>query len=91
MTGDNQDISEWLDFYFCDIVLYWGKIEGDHKLGRWLGVYHCVEIRLWYWIMTAKGDIISITTVKYLTEYKVAKEGVQEEICGYTSIFHQTI
>ena len=41
--------------------------------------------------MTEKGDIISRTTVRHLTEDEVKKEDIQEAIRGYMSLLHKTI
>ena len=41
VTGETVNISEYLEFDFCDIV--WFKQYsgvGDTKLGRWIGVTH---------------------------------------------------
>ena len=91
VTGDTPDISEWVDFEFYDLVWCWYQIEGELKLGRYIGVSHRILSRLLYWILTEKGDIISITTVHHITEDQVAKEQVQEEIHGYMSLLHKTI
>jgi hypothetical protein len=47
VTGETQDISEWIDFEFYDRVWYYNqkKIEIDSSgrcLARWLGVAHRV-------------------------------------------------
>lgn len=55
VTGETPDISEWLNFEFCDRVWWFyfdqKKIEIDgsrRRLARWLGVAHRVGSDLCY-------------------------------------------
>ena len=66
VTGRTQDISEYCDFEFYDLVWYYtgagAKLDTTNKprsLGRWIGVSHRVGSDMAYWIVTASGKIIS--------------------------------
>jgi hypothetical protein len=54
VTGKTPNISELLDFEFYDLVWWWDRpnklnINDETKrLGRWLGVSHCVGSNLCY-------------------------------------------
>ena len=68
MTRNTPDISEHLYFGFYDHVSY----KDNDRLGMtaiesWIGVSQRVGVIMSYWIMTQKGMVISITTVKQLT------------------------
>eukprot|EP00957_Ditylum_brightwellii_P122498 9341570-Ditylum_brightwellii.AAC.1 len=59
MTGNAPDISQWLDFEFYDLVLWWDvaekpNVSDDPKhLGRWVDIFNHVGSDLCYWIATA--------------------------------------
>ena len=64
LTGETPDIPEYLDFSFYDLCWYNDNAGlGETKLGRWLGVSHCVGSLMSYWILTIKGKVISQTTI----------------------------
>ena len=64
LTGETPEISEYLDFTFYDWCWYIDNARlGEMKLGRWLGVSHCVCSSMSYWILTQKGNVISRTMV----------------------------
>ncbi len=50
LTGDTIDISEWTEFEFYDLVIYWDNRESDAKqiIGRWLGPSHHIGSALCY-------------------------------------------
>ncbi|GFH55424.1 hypothetical protein CTEN210_11900 [Chaetoceros tenuissimus] len=50
VTGETQDISEWLNFEFYDLCWYWDSLESKRKIGRWLGVSH-----RWSWYQNTSG------------------------------------
>ena len=68
VTRETPDISEYLDFGFCDHVSYkenaglWMT-----AIGSWFGVSHRVGGIMSYWILTQKGMVISRTTVQLPT------------------------
>ena len=68
LTGDMIDISEWLEFEFCELVLFWNKHSDYTKpmLGRWLGVSHRIGSAICYLILIEKGKVLSWTTVSTL-------------------------
>ena len=76
MKGDTTYTSELANFRFYDLMWYWDRIEGERKLGIWLGVSHCVGSRLFYLIMTENSDIISRTTVQNIIEDNVTEEEI---------------
>ena len=84
VTGENVDISGYLDFGFYDQVWYHKNAGLRERLpGRWLGVSHCVGSLMSNWILMGKCTVISRTTVHRLTnlERKVdEKESVFPEL-----------
>lgn len=82
ITGDTQDISEWLEFEMYDLVWYWdNQSDFDNpKLGRWLGISHRVGAALCYHVVGASGIPISRTTVQHLTRDEADNPEIQEMI-----------
>jgi hypothetical protein len=85
ITGKTTDISEWLDFYFYDLV-WWIENEktdtttdGVH-LGRWLGVSHRVGSDMCYWILTKSGKVISNSSVQHVTRLDRQKPEITTRI-----------
>jgi hypothetical protein len=65
VTGETPDISEWIDFEFCDRVWYYDqkKIEIDssgRRLARWLGDAHRVGSALCYWLELESGKVMPV-------------------------------
>ena len=68
MAGETPDISEYLYFGFYDHVSCKENAGlGTTAIKIWLGVSNWVGGLMFYWIMTQKGKVISITTVQRLT------------------------
>ena len=68
LTGETQDISEYLDFGFYDRVWYHENAGlGERRTGRWLGVSHRTGSLMSYWVLTQNGYVISRTTVQRVT------------------------
>jgi hypothetical protein len=71
MTGDTQDISEYLHFDWYQPVHHYdeNKVfpEKREELGRWLGPAHDVGQALCYWILKGNGQVVARTTVKTIT------------------------
>ena len=72
LTGENPDISEWLDFSFYDLVWYHvasnDTSTDPRQLGRWLGISHRVGSALCYWVLTKSGMVISSTMAQNVTQ-----------------------
>ena len=65
VTGETQDISEYLDFGFYDKVWYWENAGlGPRLPGRWLGVSHQTGSLMSYHVLKQNGSRISHTTVQ---------------------------
>jgi hypothetical protein len=71
MTGDTQDISEYLHFDWYQPVYHYDEKkvfpEEREELGRWLGPAHDVGQALCYWILKGNGQVVARTTVKTIT------------------------
>ena len=52
-------------------------------LGRWIEVSHRVGSELCYWILSEKGEVLSLTTVHHLTDDKPRDPNIQERISDY--------
>ena len=72
LTGETPEISEYLDFTFYDWCWYNDNAGlGETKLGCWLGVSHRIGSLMSYWVLTQKGNVISLTTVSRVTNLEM--------------------
>ena len=68
LTGETEDISDYLDFGFYDQTWFRENSGlGKRELGRWLGVLHRTGRDMYYWILKANGYVASRTTVQRIT------------------------
>ena len=68
VTGETQDISEYLDFTFYDKVWYKDNAGlSPEQPGRWLGVSSRTGRLMCYHILTQKGTVVSRSTVQRVT------------------------
>ena len=64
VTGETSDISEYLDFGFYDKILFKDSAGvSPFEPGRWLGVYHCTGILMYFHLLTQRSTVISCSTV----------------------------
>ena len=79
LTGDKIDISEWLQFYFYDLVWFWDNQSDDNKpmFLRWIGVSHRFLSDLCYCIISNKEKVLSRTTVQHPTADEPRDTNVQ--------------
>jgi len=70
LTGDTVDISEWTEFEFYDLMMYWDdrEKEASQSIGRWLGPSHHIGSALCHYILTEKATILSRTSVQHITK-----------------------
>lgn len=68
VTGETPDISAIADFEFYDWVWYWDGVEGEAKIGRWLGPSHGIGSGMTYWILPISCEPISRGTVQHMTK-----------------------
>ena len=47
------------------------------KIGRWLGIAHCVGTDMTYWVLTESGTVIARSTVQHLTKVDTASDAMQ--------------
>ena len=79
VTGDTVDISEYLDFGFCDWCWYHENVGlGPTKLGRWLGVAHKVGGLMSYWVLTTNSTVITRMTVQRVTSLEMQQAHMKE-------------
>ena len=68
ITGETEDISDYLDFGFYDRVWFHENAGlGERGLGPWLGVLHCSDGAMSCWILKENGYVVSQTTVQRIT------------------------
>ena len=68
ITGEIEDISDYLDFGFYDRTWFHENSGlGEQGLGCWLSVLHCTGGAMSYWILKANGYVVSRTTVQRIT------------------------
>jgi len=88
LTGDTIDISEWIEFEFYDLIVYWDDRDGDTKqsIGRWLGPSHHIGSALCYYILTEKGTVLSRTSVQHIPieEFETAEMKARVTACHET-------
>jgi len=93
LTGDTVDISEWIEFEFYDLVLYWDDRDNETRqsIGRWLGPSHHIGSALCYYILTEKATVLSRTTVQHITEEEFNTSEMQERVRMYHEILNSII
>jgi len=75
VTGNTDDISEWTEFEFYDLVWWIDRpVKPDvtdytWRLARWLGVSHRIGTDMCYYLVTESGKIISKTSVFHVTRF----------------------
>lgn len=79
ITGCTPDISEFCDFAFYDLVMYWHTSSpalGEHvkELARWVSVAHRVGSDMCYWLIPMSGVLIANTTVQHVTNDEMRNE-----------------
>ena len=81
LTSETPEISEYLDFTFYDWCWYNDNAGlGKTKLGRWLGISHCVGSLMSYWILTQQGNVISRTTVSWVTNLETQVDSTKSHL-----------
>ena len=68
ITGETEDISDYLDFGFYDWVWFHENSGlSDQGLGCWIFVSHCNGGAMSYWIYKENGYVFSQTNVQSIT------------------------
>ena len=85
-----------MDFSFYDLVWYWDKPKPTNdkdakRLGRWLGVAHCVGSLLCYWILTEAGKVIAQTTVQHVNTANLCNPATQTKVQDFTITVNQRL
>jgi len=93
LTGDTIDISEWTEFEFYDLVVYWDDRENEARqsIGRWLGPSHHIGSALCYYILTEKATVLSRTSVQHITKEDFATSEMQERVKEYHVLLNEHI
>ena len=67
ITGETEDISDYIYFVFYDQVWFHENSGlGEQGLGCWLGVSHSTGGAMSYWILKSNGYVVSRTTVQII-------------------------
>ena len=71
VTGRTPDISEYCDFDFYDLTLYWPNTvepqdDKNRRLARWVGVAHRIGSTMCYWLIPESGIVIANTSVQHV-------------------------
>ena len=78
VTGETEDISEYLDFEFYDRVWYKDNTGLDPvQAGRWLGISSRTGRLICYDILTAKGTIVLRSTVQRVTNLELQTDDIK--------------
>jgi len=93
LTGDTVDISEWTEFEFYDLVVYWDDRENEagQSIGRWLGPSHHIGSALWYYILTEKATVLSRTSVQHKTKEEFETIEMKECVTAYHEALNRNI
>jgi len=85
IAGDTVDISEWTEFKFYDLVVYWDDRENEagQSIGTWLGPSHHIGSALCYYILTEKATVLSRTSVQHITVEEFETIEMKERITAY--------
>ena len=93
LTGDTIDISEWTEFEFYDLVVYWDGRDNESRqsIGRWLGPSHHIGSALCYYILTEKATVLSRTTVQHITKDEFQTLEMQQRVAAYHDTLNKNI
>ena len=93
LTGDTIDISEWTEFEFYDLVVYWDGRDNESRqgIGRWLGPSHHIGSALFYYILTEKATVLSRTTVQHITKDEFQTLEMQQRVAAYHDTLNKNI
>jgi len=93
LKGDTIDISDWTEFEFYGLVLYWDNRDNEAKqnIGRWLGVSHHVGSALCYYILTERTTVLSRTTIQHFTKEEFGSPEIQERVSEFRKSLDQNI
>ena len=93
LTGDTVDISEYTEFEFYDLIVYWDdrNNEAGQSIGRWLGPSHHIGSALCYYILTEKATVISRTTVQHITKEEFETIEMKERVTAYHEALNKNI
>ena len=68
ITGETEDIYDYLDFGFYNRVWFHESSGlGKQGIGRWIGVSHRTGGAMSYWVLKSNSYVISRTTVQRIT------------------------
>ncbi len=89
LTGDTIDISEWIEFEFYDLIVYWDDRDGDTKqnIGRGLDPSHHIGSALCYYILTEKATVLSRSFVQHIP----IEEFETTEMKARVTAYHETL
>ena len=92
ITGETEDISEYLDFGFYDQVWYKDNSGlSEEKPGRWLGVSHNTGRLMCYHILMQTGSVISRSTVQRVTSLELEKKNIKEIFTRFDVEIHRRL
>jgi len=93
LTGDTIDISEWTEFEFYDLVVYWDNRDGEagQSIGRWLGPSHHIGSALCYYILTERATVLSRTSVQHITKEDFQIYEMKERVRMYRESLNRNI
>ena len=84
VTGETEDISEYLDFGFYDRVWYKDNAGVEPaQAGRWLGISSRTGRLMTYNILTARGTVVSRSTVQRVPNLELQMESIRNVFKEY--------
>jgi hypothetical protein len=96
IKGQTINISEWLDFSFYDMVLFWNEqktdmTEDQRLLGHWLGIAHRIGSNMTYSILTQSGRVIARLTVQHVKTTDLQQPTIQTKIEEFEEVIKATL
>lgn len=90
ITGKTLDISEYLDFYFYNLVWYWhmqnpSLSEHDCEIARWMGVAHQVGSNICYWLMSVSRVPVANSLVQHVMAEDQQNPQIMEQVNNFNT------
>jgi hypothetical protein len=95
VTGRTPDISEYLDFGWYDDLWYFDQ-EADfpndaRKLGKWMGVAHCLGQVLCYYILNDQARVIVRSSMPTISKDEYNDPAIKAQICKLNQLIQECI
>ena len=83
VLGDSIDLSEYLDFDFCDPVWFWepnAGEKGERQPGRWLGISNRYGAAMCYWVLNSSGNVLARSSVQHVIKEELRDPAIKAQL-----------